>query len=98
MSLSLVAALLVAGFSAYGSGFIKSLQDFYAPIVNNKTTLPNTVPAGTIIYEANTSGTPGFYGLASDGTTWVTLGTTATAAAHNSWSGYHDADCGDGPE
>jgi hypothetical protein len=90
-----VAVIVLGSLWAFGatklsSSFLQGLQDFFAPIVNSKTSLPNTVPAGTIVYENNAS-TAGFWGLAPDGT-WISMG-TYSGVSHASWSGYHDTNC-----
>lgn len=89
----LVISAIAAVAIASNANVIKGLQDFFAPIVNDASNLPNTIPAGTIVYQNGTSsvGAAGFYGLKPDGT-WATMG-LATPATHASWSGYHDYDC-----
>lgn len=64
---------------AYDYQSISGLQDFYAPIVNSKTNLPGTVPAGTIIYENNSSS---FHGLRPDGT-WANMGGAGSVLSPN---------------
>ena len=65
----LVAAVLSLGVSVYAEDFYRSLQDFAAPIVTSTTSLVNTVPAGTIVYENNGLG---FKGLTPTGA-WIAL-------------------------
>jgi hypothetical protein len=60
---------------------VQGLHDFFAPIVNSKTDLVNTVPAGSIVYE-NSNST--FFGLTPGGE-WVSLGSTVAGPRSEIW-------------